>query len=125
MRASQCIVYSRKRGTWHLKWFDEGKPHRRQLGTIRELPTREDAEKAAKPFRKMLKSSNRETPFVKALTEQYELEKMAETRASTNRSNKAWLRNHIVPKWGEVLITDVQPRAVEIWLRSLSLSPKS
>jgi integrase len=125
MRASQCIVHSRKRGTWHLKWFDEGKQHRRQLGTIRELPTRADAEKAAAPFRKMLKKSNRETPTVKALIEQYELEKMAETRTSTNRSNKAWFRNHIVPKWGEILITDLHPRVVELWLRSLSLSPKS
>jgi len=127
MRAAQCIIYSRARGTWHFKWHDEtGRPRRRQLGTILELPTRADAEQAAEPFRKMLRKSNRgKTPSVKALAKQYEEEKMTETRTSTARSNKAWLRNHIVPTWGEVPISDVQPRAVELWLRSLSLSPKS
>ena len=127
MRAAQCIIYSRARGTWHFKWHDEtGRPRRRQLGTILELPTRADAEQAAEPFRKMLRKSNRgKTPSVKALAKQYEEEKMTETRMSTARSNKAWLRNHIVPTWGEVPISDVQPRAVELWLRSLSLSPKS
>ncbi|HKW16431.1 MAG TPA: site-specific integrase [Terriglobales bacterium] len=32
---------------------------------------------------------------------------------------------HIVPKWGDILIQEVQPRPVELWLRSLNLSPKS
>jgi integrase len=36
-----------------------------------------------------------------------------------------WLRNHILPKWGDLLITEVQPRPIELWLRGLNLSPKS
>jgi len=38
---------------------------------------------------------------------------------------RSWLRNHILPKWGDTLIGDVQPRPVELWLRELKLSPKS
>jgi integrase len=38
---------------------------------------------------------------------------------------RSWLRNHILPKWGDSSITEMQPRAVELWLRQLNLSPKS
>ena len=124
MRASQCVVYSRKRGTWHLKWFEDGKPHRRQLGTIRELPSRATAVKAAEPFRRMLSKPIKVVPIVSVLAEQFKLEKMS-TRASTSHSIKAWLKNHIIPAWGEKPITDLQARPVDLWLKSLPLSPKS
>ena len=124
MRASQCIVFSRTRGTWHLKWFCDGKPHRKQLGTITELPTRAAAEKAAQPFRKMLRKPNPEIPTLAKLVEQYREEKMP-TRYSTRRSYDAWLRNYIVPKWGACEVTAVQARPVELWLQSLTLSPRS
>jgi hypothetical protein len=38
---------------------------------------------------------------------------------------RSWLRNHILPQWGEKQITDLQPREIELWLRNLALSPKS
>ena len=124
MRASQCVIYSRKRGTWHLKWFEDGKPHRRQLGTIRELPSRAAAEKAAEPFRRMLARPIKVVPIVSILVEQFKLERMS-TRVSTSHSIKAWLKNHIIPEWGEKPITDLQARPVDLWLKSLPLSPKS
>ena len=71
MRASQCVVYSRKRGTWHVKWFEDGKPHRRQLGTIRELPSRAAAEKPAEPFRRMLAKPIKVVRIVSILVEQF------------------------------------------------------
>jgi integrase len=37
----------------------------------------------------------------------------------------AWLNNHVLPRWGDRLITDLQPRPVELWLQSLALAPKS
>src|ERR1022692_4276238 len=47
------------------------------------------------------------------------------TRHSTARVYRAFLNNHITPRWGDVRIQDVQPRPVELWLRELPLSPKS
>ena len=38
---------------------------------------------------------------------------------------RSWLRNHILPQWGEKQITDLQPREIELRLRKLTLSPKS
>jgi integrase len=63
-------------------------------------------------------------PTVKMLVEQYRLEKMPQ-RFSTRYGYEAWIKNHILPRWGNSPITDVQPREVELWLRSLALSPKS
>lgn len=109
MRASQGVVYSRKRGTWHLKWFEAGKPRRRQLGTIREVASRAVAEKAAEPFRRMLAKPVKVVPIVSVLVEQFKVEKMS-TRTSTSHSIKDWLKNHIIPAWGEKPITDLQAR---------------
>ncbi len=46
-------------------------------------------------------------------------------RPSTRRGYDAWLNNHILPRWQNCLLTDLQARPVELWLQSLTLSPKS
>jgi integrase len=59
-----------------------------------------------------------------ALLDRYTKEEMPE-RFSTSESYTAWIRAHIRPKWGEYLISDVKPNAVEQWLNALDLAPKS
>src|SRR6202011_3701765 len=76
------------------------------------------------PFRKMLTKPTKVIPIVSRLAEHYIIEKMS-TRASTSRSLNAWLKNHIIPAWGDQPITNLQARPVDLWLRDLSLSPKS
>src|SRR5437016_12283265 len=46
-------------------------------------------------------------------------------RESTKRGYESYLKNHILPKWGNCLLSDMQARPVELWLLSLNLSPKS
>jgi integrase len=38
---------------------------------------------------------------------------------------RSWLHNYVLPQWGAKCLNEIQPRPVELWLRSLSLSPKS
>jgi integrase len=61
---------------------------------------------------------------VNTLVEQYRAEKMP-SRFSTRTAYESWLSNHILPRWGNSPITDLQARPVELWLHSLALSPKS
>jgi integrase len=61
---------------------------------------------------------------VNTLVEQYRAEKMP-SRFSTRTAYESWLSNHILPRWGNSSITDLQARPVELWLNSLALSPKS
>jgi integrase len=63
-------------------------------------------------------------PKVEDLIDRYRLEKMPE-RFSTRYGYESWIKNHILPRWGESPITDLQAREVEQWLKSLPLSPKS
>ena len=123
MRATHCIVHSKKRGTWHLRYWDDGIRKSRQIGDERDCPTLELAKKAAAPFIRLFNKPT--VPFVKDLAEQFKNEKMSE-RFSTRRSCESRLKNHIIPKWGDCLITDVQARPVDLWLQSLTtLTPKS
>ena len=56
--------------------------------------------------------------------EAYRQEKMPQ-RASTGRGYDVHLRKHILPKWQDEPITEIQARPVELWLRTLKLAPKS
>ena len=47
------------------------------------------------------------------------------SRYSTAYVYRSFLKNHVSPRWGDTMIQDIQPRPVELWLKSLSLSPKS
>src|SRR5208283_3318581 len=57
--------------------------------------------------------------------ENFHLGKKMPSRYSTSRVYKLWLKNYILPQWGEQPITELQPRPVELWLSTLNLSPKS
>ncbi|MGA9527773.1 MAG: site-specific integrase [Terriglobales bacterium] len=116
------LVFDKARGTWRfLQWID-GKRRSQTIGTKQEFPTKAAAWHAVKQTPTQTITSN--SPIVRTLVEQYKAERMP-ARFSTRRGYNAWLKNHIVPKWGECEITAVQPRPVELWLQSLKLSPKS
>jgi len=128
---SGSVVLDRRIKQWNLFWWDEdGKRHSKKVGTLRQYPTKHAAWNAAKPLRDAVEQQalvNRAVPTVptvNTLVEQYRDEKMPK-RFSTRYGYEQWLVNHILPKWREGWITDLQPRPVELWLHSLELSPKS
>jgi integrase len=61
---------------------------------------------------------------VLGIVNHYREEKMPK-RTDTRRSYEVWLNNHILPKWGDRLLNDLEARPVELWLRTLALAPKS
>jgi integrase len=103
-----------------LEWVD-GKRKSQTIGTKQEFPTKAAAWKAVKPLTQVSTST---APTVNTLVEQYRAEKMPK-RHSTRQGYNSWLRNHIVPKWGACVLSDVQARPAELWLESLTLAPKS
>jgi integrase len=119
------VVFNNARGTWNFLWVEAGKRKSRKLGTLAELPFRADAMRKAEAVRRDLKLvAQRSVPTVNNLVAQYRAERMPE-RFSTRYGYEAWIKNHILPRWGNCPITELQPREVELWLRSLDLSPKS
>jgi integrase len=120
---------------WVFRWreyLQEGKMQRRgeMIGTIEEYPTKADAQKASEYLRLTANSDNpgaRDLTFG-ALLDRYRKEEMPE-RHSTKMAYRSYIETHIRPKWANLPINKLVARgasfAVEQWLKSLDLAPKT
>jgi len=123
------VVFDKRRKTWNYLWWEDGQRRSKQIGTLKQFPTKSAAWHSAQSlqpevFGALDSSIKVEGSTVRALAERYEQDRLP-SRHSTARMYRSWLRNHILPKWGNEPIRAIQPRAVELWLRELDLSPKS
>ncbi|MGA2203487.1 MAG: site-specific integrase [Terriglobales bacterium] len=127
-RAKQgSVVLDRRIKTWNFFFWENGKRRSKKIGTMSQYPTKASAWRAAKLLRDAVENKVRvstSVPTVGTLVEQYRVEKMPK-RYSTRRSYDAWLKNHVIPKFGQCEITAVQARPAELWLESLELTPRS
>jgi integrase len=123
---SGSVVLDRRIKTWNFFYWDAGKRRSKKIGTLRQYPTKASAWRAAKALRDAVEKQVivSAVPTVSNLIPQYRVEKMPQ-RLDTRRTYESWIRVHIIPKWGQNLITDLQARPVEKWLDSLTLAPKS
>jgi integrase len=116
------VVLDKRGKTWNFYWWEDGKRRSKVLG---KFPTKTAAWNAAQSLRDTAKRQPKAAvPTVATLVERYREEKMPQ-RASTRRGYETWLNNHLVPKWGDCRLTELQARPVEMWLDSLTLAPKS
>jgi integrase len=121
------VVLDRRIKTWNFFFWENGKRRSKKIGTMSQYPTKASAWRAAKLLRDAVENKVRvstSVPTVGTLVEQYRVEKMPK-RYSTRRSYDAWLKNHVIPKFGQCEITAVQARPAELWLESLELTPRS
>lgn len=124
--AKGSVRYDKRRKTWNYLWYDGPVRRSRRLGTKQELPTKAAAWDMAEGLdvRGSTRQATTETGTVRRLVTRYEAERMP-TRRSTARVYGSFLKVHILPKWGDRPVQALEPRPVELWLRSLPLSPKS
>ena len=118
------VVFSKPRGMWVYLWWEGRKRRSRTIGTLAEFPNRTAAWLTVKKKRMEQPEPNPKEGSVRELVQRYRQERMPQ-RESTRRGYNAWLDNHIIPKWGDRSISCLQPRPVELWLRTLPVSPKS
>ncbi len=132
---------TRKNGpnVWVYRWRESTPEGVRQLrkrivGSILDLRTQTDAQKAVEAFRVNLnKQAAQEASrprTIGALVEHYRsLEMPMETHETKRRSTKlvyqSNLECHILPRWGKYELHAVRTIDVEAWLRSLKLAPAS
>ena len=117
---------------WQFRFYEtlpDGRRARRAriVGTVRQYPTRADAIRAIEPFRIWLNMGHRHRrPMtISALIRCYIEQELPFRRHSTQQSYSSALNRWISAKWGDYLLEQVTPLAVEQWLRSLSLAPKT
>jgi integrase len=117
------VRFDKRRKTWNYLWYDGATRRSKRIGTKREYPTKAHAWVAVERLEiQLTKAPTGDT--VRSVIARYEAERMP-SRHSTARVYRSFLRNHILPKWGDAPIQALQPRPVELWLRELPLSPKS
>ncbi len=121
--ASGSVRYDKRRKTWNYLWYDGPTRRSKRIGTKQEFPTKAAAWKEVESL-ELQQPKPQDGDTVRSVITRYEAERMP-SRQSTARVYRSFLNNHILPKWGETRIQDVQPRPVELWLRELPLSPKS
>ena len=123
---SGSVRFDKRRKTWNYLWYETGKRRSKLIGSKQEYPTKAAAWKAVETIRALMKqpTSEASAPMVQTLVDQYREEKMPK-RYSTRRAYNAWLSNHVLPKFGTCALSDVQARPAELWLESLSLTPRS
>ena len=124
---------ARKKGpdVWALRYrehsLDGTNCHKSLIvGTVAQHATESQARRAAQT---LLLRINADNPSARAVTfgaviERYLAEELP-GRHSTARGYRSWLKNHIVPMWGEYSLEQIKPLAVERWLKGLDLAPKS
>lgn len=118
---SGSIVLDKRSKVWNLFFWENGKHTSRKIGTLTQYPTKKAASRAVEATRDVVTT---DSPQVKTLIDGYRQEKMP-TRSATRRSYESWIKLHIVPKFGNCELSDLQARPVELWLGTLALSPKS
>lgn len=118
-------VRNQARGTWVFFPVIDGKRTTRKLGSLKELSQEQADRKAADVLCSLRLQAERNSPPVSLIVEQYRNESMPKLRHSTQRVTGLWLKKHILPRWGKQLITELQPRPVQLWLESLPLAPRT
>ena len=118
---------SRKRGpdVWVYRFYDYNGAHKKLLiGTVEQYSTKAMAIKAADALRAVANPDDPRVSKLGTVIEHYIREELPE-RASTRTFYLPWLKNYIKPKWGSYEMRQIQPFAVEQWLKQLKLAPKS
>jgi integrase len=118
-------VRNESRGTWVCFPVVDGKRTSRKLGLLMELTQQQADGRAEEMFRSLKLQAERTAPTLGAVVTQYREEKLSQLRHSTRKSAESWLKVYVLPRWGDVPITDLQPRTVQLWLESLPLAAKT
>jgi len=117
--------------TWFLRYYEdvEGKRvyRKQRIGTVRELPTRRDAEKAVLSLRAKINSEVRSPETVEGLIAHYLKHELTEQRKAyaTVEAHRFYIDRYVRPDWRNHKLSEVRTVAVEKWLESLPLAPAS
>ncbi len=129
-----CLVLVKNKradNTWFIRFYEDrdGKRvyRKHRLGSVRELPRRRDAEKAALAFRCKINSEVRSPETVRELVAHYSKYELTPERKAfaTVDGVSSYLKLYVLPVWGDHKLTEVKTVTVEKWLDALPLAPGS
>jgi len=110
---------------WEFRFYTEERGrtvYRRQpVGSVVDLPTRKDAEKAVAHLRVKVNDGAAFAPItIEQLVDHYKLHELPENHSfSTMAGYTNILDTQVLPKWGECSLSEIKSMNVENWLRVL------
>lgn len=127
-----CLMLAKNRradNTWFFRYYadvDGRRVYKKlRIGTVREFPSRREAEKAALGLRAKINCEVSSPDTVNQLLAHYQHYELITDRKSfaTIEGYKSYIRLHLAPRWGEYRISAVRTIEFEQWLTSLPLAP--
>jgi len=118
---------------WEFRYYEstEKGSRIRKTATVGPVDKYKSKALAQKAVEALLLKLNSETPQQRmavvtfgAICDRFLDEEMPE-RHSTSRSYRSNIKNYLKPRWGDYLLDRVRPMAVEDWLKTLPMAPKS
>ncbi len=116
---------------WVFRWYENATGTRtykkRSIGSVVELPTRRDAEKAVVSLRININAEVSTPQRVCDLITHYRQHELTPERKAfaTIENHLVQTRLYIEPRWGQYRLDAVRTMQVEEWLHSLPLAPAS
>ncbi len=131
------VIRDPRARVWFFRWREQenGKPVRRavKIGTFDEFKSKaaalREVERRGLRVKHIEQHISEDRPgatTLRAVVQRYMREEMPE-RFSTRAAYDSYLKNHILPKWGDCSIAKIasDPYAIKMWLKELALAPKS
>jgi hypothetical protein len=123
----------RKRGpaVWVYRWWEKdinGKPVRRkeQVGTLEDYPNESKALAATDALRLTVNNQSKRRDLrrtsINTLWEHYSTEELPLKELSTQDAHIQYVKNWILPRWGNLLLDEVKTVEVERWLRATDVA---
>jgi integrase len=116
---------------WEFRFstYENGARKQRQLTlSTKKYPSEAAVKRRVEALLLRLNAGNAATalqePTLGAVIDVYTREEMPE-RLKSQQNYRLLMDRHIRPKWGDKLLSDVHPHAVEVWLRELSYSSET
>ena len=124
---------SKSADVWEFRYYEDISPGERVrkamfIGSADEYKTEAQARKAVEAILLKLNAEKPQQHLGKVtfggLCDRYIAEELPE-RYSTRKSYLSNIKVHIRPRWADYLASQIRPMAVEGWLKSLDMAPKS
>ena len=125
---SGCLYREKRKAgpdVWAFRHRDGQSNRKEIIGTVEQLPSRKAAMQACELRRANINRNIATSRTMADLVQHYRQKEMSEDSSksfSTRTAYDVYLRNWIVPAWGEHSLSNVRTVAVEDWLRTLPLA---
>jgi site-specific recombinase XerD len=114
---------------WVLRYYEENdgkRKYRRQIiGTVSELPSKRDAEKAVATLRVNINAEVRIPQTVLELLAHYREHELTRKAYASQENHLVLTKRYLEPRWGSHTLSSVRTVDIEAWLDGLKLAPAS